>query len=376
MGSRIGDILLDSVGNGAHLFAQNPTEILTSFQDIEKKIQETHDPNKKRSGWIGYISYEAARHLPDFQNITFKKTQLPEIWFAYYPDISSEISLEKPIPLVGRFTVTDSTTKWDYIKAIKKAQHYIREGDIYQVNLSHRFTTEIPQNLMQYYTNLRHVSPAPYSAFLDIGDHHILSSSPELFFKIKDGYITTRPIKGTMPRGKNREEDKDLYDGLLNSKKDHAELLMITDLERNDLGKICEYGTVTVPELNKIESYAQVHHLVSTITGKLKKTVTPFQALLNLFPGGSITGAPKKRAVQLIQELETVPREIYTGAIGYIMDNGESQFNIAIRTAYTENNRFHFHTGGGITSGSDPEKEWSETQVKSKGIIDTLTNML
>jgi para-aminobenzoate synthetase component 1 len=388
-----GTVLLDSTGLGKNtFFADHPTKILSlhnhilSFtenqitsqlsgdplEQINQKMQETSASSQKSSGWIGYVSYEAAKYILEYKNIIFMDTKMPEIWFAYYPEIRRDnILIPKASPKRHR-TMTDSQTQSHYQEKIATAKKYIHEGDIYQVNLSHRFTTEIPIDPFELYRRQREVCPAPYSAYLDIGNHHILSSSPELFFEITNGIITTRPIKGTIPRGKTPEEDHYNRHSLTHSEKDHAELLMITDLERNDLGKICEYGSVTVTEHAKLETYSHVHHLVSTITGKLKKNVTPFQSLLALFPGGSITGAPKKRAMEIIQALETTPREVYTGAIGYITDDGDTQFNIAIRTAYTEGKNLHFHAGGGITADSDPKSEWDETCTKAKGFIETV----
>ncbi len=390
-----GSILLDSTGLGPNtLLATQPQKILKlhnhiltltennqtltlngdPLKHIQDHITATSNGNS-HSGWVGYVGYEAAKYLEDFQSLNFYPTQLPEIWLGYYSEILNFVSSPYEGE-VGRGILSDSTTKEIYLNAIQKAQKYIYEGDIYQVNLSHRFTTQIPSDLYQLYQHMRHISPAPYSAYLNLGEHTILSSSPELFFKIDNGTITTRPIKGTMPRGKTPQEDADFYAQLNHSEKDKAELLMITDLERNDLGKICDYGTVKVPQLATIETYSHLHHLVSTITGKLKKNITPFQALTALFPGGSITGAPKKRAMEIIQELETVPRELYTGTIGYITDDGNAQWNIAIRTAYSYSNKLHFHAGGAITADSNPNAEWQETLVKAEGLIQAISSML
>jgi len=258
-----------------------------------------------------------------------------------------------------------------FLEAVARAQDYIAAGDIYQVNLSHCFELESPVRgpLFAYYEALREASPAPYSAYLDLGGREILSSSPELFLRLSCRSAATRPIKGTRPRFRDSEQDeKSAYD-LITSAKEIAELVMITDLERNDLGQICEYGTVRVTELLKLERYSQVFHLVSTVEGLLRPEVGPLDALAACFPGGSITGAPKRRAREIIAELEPVPRGLYTGVIGCFGDNGESRFSIAIRTAVREGGRLHFHVGAGIVADSVPEREWEETLHKAAGLL-------
>ena len=222
---------------------------------------------------------------------------------------------------------------------------------------------------LDLYHRLRERSPAPYAAFLDLGERKIISSSPEQFLSMSGRTIQTRPIKGTRPRFRDREQDeKSAYD-LITSTKEIAELIMITDLERNDLGQICEFGTVTATELLKLERFAQVFHLVSTVEGTLRPDISPVEALHACFPGGSITGAPKKRSREIIEELEPSPRGVYTGAIGCFGFNGESRFNIAIRTAVKEGDQLHFHVGAGIVADSVPEKEWEETLHKAAGIF-------
>jgi para-aminobenzoate synthetase component 1 len=248
------------------------------------------------------------------------------------------------------------------------AQDYIAAGDIYQVCLSHAFDATYPADPWFFYEGLRHYSPAPYAAFLDLGGRQIASASPECFLRMSGRRIVTRPIKGTRPRRADTQLDqRNAYD-LITSAKEIAELVMITDLERNDLGRVCEYGSVTVPELLKIESYEQVHHLVSTVTGTLREEITHAAALRACFPGGSISGAPKKRALEIISELEPHPRGIYTGAIGYFGFNGESQFSIAIRTAIFEGGAASFHAGAGIVADSSPPAEWQETLDKAAGL--------
>jgi anthranilate/para-aminobenzoate synthase component I len=253
--------------------------------------------------------------------------------------------------------------------SVRRAQEYIAAGDIYQVNLAHRFTAEYAGSPFAFYEALRHHSQAPYAAYLDLGDKQILSTSPESFLRLSGRHARTRPIKGTRPRRADHDADeKSAYD-LITSPKELAELLMITDLERNDLGIFSEWGSVIVRELLALERYEQVFHLASTIESTLRAEVDHATAFRHCFPGGSITGAPKKRAREIIAELEPISRGVYTGALGWFGFNEESQFNIAIRTVVIEQGRAHFHVGAGIVADSRPEQEWQETLDKAAGIL-------
>jgi anthranilate/para-aminobenzoate synthase component I len=216
---------------------------------------------------------------------------------------------------------------------------------------------------------LRRISPAPYAAYLDEGERVVLSSSPECFLRASGPWATTRPIKGTRPRFADAAMDERSACELLTSRKELAELVMITDLERNDLGRVCEYGSVRVRELFALERFEQVYHLVATVEGMLRRGLDHFDLLEALWPGGSISGAPKIRAMEIIEELEPVPRGLYTGAIGFLGFNGESQFSIVIRTLIREAGRWHFHVGAGIVADSDPDAEWRETLQKAAGIL-------
>lgn len=257
----------------------------------------------------------------------------------------------------------------DFLRMVASAQEFIAAGDIYQVCLSHPFIASGGVDAWSFYEMLRTHSPAPHAAFLNCGGLQIASASPETFLNISGRRIQTRPIKGTRPRNADEEGDRLSSQDLLTSPKEIAELVMITDLERNDLGRVCRYGTVQVPELLRLESYEQVFHLVSTISGELRDDVSHVAALRECFPGGSISGAPKKRAMEIIAELEAYPRGIYTGAIGYFGYNGESRFSIAIRTAVFEPTHSHFHVGAGIVADSVGEKEWEETWHKAEGLL-------
>ncbi len=268
-----------------------------------------------------------------------------------------------------RLVFTTECTRERYCAMVIRAQDYIAAGDIYQANLAHRFTAPWRGDAFAFYEALRHYSPAPYAAYLDLGGRTALSTSPECFLDLSGRAIRTRPIKGTRPRRSEHDADERSAFDLLTSPKEVAELVMITDLERNDLGQVCDYGTVAVRELLALERFEQVFHLVSTVEGRLRAEVDHVSAMAACFPGGSITGAPKKRARQIIAELEGQPRGLYTGAIGWLGFNGESRFNIVIRTVIIEGDRAHFHVGAGIVADSEPEREWQETLDKAAGIL-------
>jgi para-aminobenzoate synthetase component 1 len=263
-------------------------------------------------------------------------------------------------------------TREEFISAVESAKRFIRSGDIYQVNLSQRLSAEIDFTGWELFQKLSAVSPAPFAAYFDCGDFEIASSSPEQFLRMSGGHIVTRPIKGTRPRDADATRDAQLAYELQTSAKELAELVMITDLLRNDLGKVCEYGSVQTPEIAKLEKFAQVQHLVSTVEGRLRREVTHFAALAACFPGGSITGAPKFRAMEIIDALEPVSRGPYCGAHGYLGFNRESQLSITIRTALCKDGRAHFNVGAGIVADSDAVAEHEETLAKARGFLAAL----
>jgi para-aminobenzoate synthetase component 1 len=270
--------------------------------------------------------------------------------------------------------LTSNLSREEFIELVRRAQRYIRAGDIYQVNLAQRLRSAATVTPWQFFRRLTDLSPAPYAAFLDWGDLQIISSSPELFLRLSGGHIQTRPIKGTRPRSADPTRDAQLTYELQTSAKEMSELVMITDLLRNDLGRICAYGSVQVPELVRLERYPQVQHLVSTVEGQLRQGMTHFAAFASCFPGGSVTGAPKIRAMEIIDELEPVTRGPYTGSIGYLGFNRESRLNIAIRTALCHCGEYYFHAGAGIVADSIPEAEYEETMAKAGGFVAALAN--
>jgi para-aminobenzoate synthetase component 1 len=287
---------------------------------------------------------------------------------------SSERRGEDAAPYVdaNEALITSNLSREHFIARIAKAQDYIRRGHIYQVNLSHRLSTASDLSVWDLFERLSEISPAPFSAYFDCGDFQLASSSPELFLRLSGRHIVTRPIKGTRPRSADPTRDAQLTYELQTSAKEMAELVMITDLLRNDLGRVCEYGSVQVPELVRLERYAHVQHLVSTVEGRLRSGVTHFAAFASCFPGGSVTGAPKIRAMEIIDELEPITRGPYTGALGYLGFNRESQLSIIIRTAIAKGRRAYFHAGAGIVTDSQPEAEYEETIAKARGFLTTL----
>jgi para-aminobenzoate synthetase component 1 len=269
-------------------------------------------------------------------------------------------------------TNDSSMTRQQFLAALQRAQKYIRAGDIYQVNLAQRLRSPCLGGAWEFWHRLVRASPAPFSAFYDAGDFALVSSSPELFLHLSDRRIVTRPIKGTRPRHPDPVRDQILQAELLASEKERSELVMITDLLRNDLGRICDYGTVHVPELFRLEQFPQVQHLVSTVEGRLRAAVSHLDALASCFPGGSITGAPKIRALEIIDELEPVARGPYCGCHGFLGFNRESQLSITIRTAVVRGQTAWFHVGAGIVADSIPEAEYDETLAKARGLLSAL----
>ena len=269
--------------------------------------------------------------------------------------------------------IRSSFTREAYLQAVERVREYIFAGDIFQANLSQRFESPLREPAWSLYRRLRERNPAPFAAFLDFPGVAVLSASPERFLRVdSDGRVETRPIKGTRPRGIGPEHDAALAQALAESAKDQAENLMIVDLMRNDLSRVCAPGSVRVDELFALEQYATVHHLVSTVVGRLAAGADALDLLRAAFPGGSITGAPKLRAMEIIAELEPSRRGVYCGSIGFWSAGGELDTSIAIRTAVVRNGRVYFNAGGGVVADSNPADEYQETLDKARGLIDAL----
>ncbi len=392
----------------------NPFDLLQKL--IKKyKIENTSHTPPFPGGVAGYFSYDMGRHLENLPDDTLDDINFPDCCLGFYDwslviDHQAEVTYlvstgfplknkklreekatarlkeienifyGKPTPnsisptgnLTPGNSFSSNFTRENYFKAITKAKEYIVAGDIYQVNMTQRLQATIKVSPLALYEKLRKKNPAPFASFLNFPGSTIASSSPERFIKLVGTQLETRPIKGTRPRGKTPEQDATLKKELLASKKDRAELLMIVDLERNDLSKVCCQNSVKVPELFTLETYATVHHLVSTVEGTLSPDIDMIDVLKATFPGGSITGCPKIRAMEIIEELEPTKRSVYTGSIGYIGFNGNSDFNIAIRTFLIKNNNAFFQVGGAIVADSEPESEYQETFDKAKALLDAL----
>jgi para-aminobenzoate synthetase component 1 len=437
--ARPGCVWLDTAsGAGLSLLAAEPVKIFRAKGEpgVFERLGAELD------GWpgyaIGYFGYDLKGELERLPARAVDDLGLPDCWFGFYDKSQVFISGTgvSPVQWAGnnardaRSTPKSNFTRESYCAMVLRAKEYIAAGDIYQVNLSQRFQCDVDATAPDVYRALRASNPAPYAAYLDIGDAQILSTSPECFLNIRDRQVVTRPIKGTRARRLIVERpsrpfirsdrtgetpvppDDDLAKReLLRSPKDNAELLMITDLERNDLGKVCEFGSVRVRELRRVETFATVHHLVATVEGRLRRDVSHVDCVRACFPGGSITGAPKIRAMEIIDELEPHARGVYCGAIGYFGPNHVSQFNIAIRTVVYQamavnaadgavghralpmilgreavgragsarrpsiHGRLTFHAGGGIVADSEPEAEYEETLAKARGILNGIEQL-
>ena len=315
-------------------------------------------------GLCGWVDYEGDFVFGDYPEMLVYSHRDATWWeigdlSTRLRDSSGSAEISPFTPLASRGTFTSG---------VARIKEWIAAGHIYQANLSQAFTATVTGDLFSLYETLRDASPAPMAAYLNLDGREILSSSPETFLKISGRGIETRPIKGTRPRFADPDEDRRSAYELQTSAKEIAELVMITDLLRNDLGQVCEFGSVEVTEMLQLETLAQVHHLVSTVTGTLRPETDALTALAACFPGGSITGAPKNRAMEIIRELERAPRGVYCGAIGWLGYNGESSLSIAIRTLVRTSNELVYQVGSGIVADSDPDKEYEETLHKAAGI--------
>ena len=371
---------------GAILQAAEPEEIVEGGPEDWGKLREALARRRKtgrdsvhpQSAAIGYITYEGAFRFAWFPKIALlAENGFSGIWNERRADwVARQRHASVCCPGSRREQEAASIssswqsnqTRAEFEARVARAQEYIAAGDIYQANIAQKFSTRFTGNPYRLFEHLLARSPAPGGAFLDFGDTRVLSASPELFLRIRGRHITTRPIKGTRPRSRDPVRDEQLAFELLTDPKELAELVMITDLERNDLGQICEYGSVTVTQLVQLERFHQVFHLVSTIEGMLRSGVDALDAVRACIPGGSISGAPKRRACEIIKELEPCPRGVYTGLIGYFDDNGDAAFSIAIRTMVLEGENLHFSVGSGITAGSIPAREYEETLHKAAGM--------
>jgi len=381
----------------------------TTLKDVDlnevKKVFDKHRSVARGlsfpAGAVGYLGYDGSLFFGFYDTIlaidhqkhqliisSFSKARIKEILKQLKakaqlptPSVSGPQARRSQM-LVGNLNKKNldfksNFTKASYMKAVRQSLGHIRRGDIYQINLSHQINVPIknwdkftePVNI---YRNLRRSFPSEFGAYFDDGRQVILSASPERFLKLQKGIVQVKPMKGTRPRGDTKTQDKALKDQLQKSPKEIAELLMVTDLERNDLGRVCDYASVKVKAMRTIETYASVFQATSTIEGRLCKGYDQFDLLQATFPSGSVTGCPKIEAMKIIKKLERVSRGLYTGALGYMSFSGDMDFNVMIRTMFLKKDQITFHVGGGIVADSRPEDEWQETWDKAKPLIESL----
>jgi para-aminobenzoate synthetase component I len=340
------------------------------------------------AGTVGYWGYDGFLFFGFYDTILSVDHQKRRLIISSFSkarikDILEQLKKLKSSPLFignpkkNHLDFKSNFTKAGYMKAVRQALEHIRRGDIYQINLSHQIKVQAPLSLEKLdpaaiYMNLRQSFPSEFGAYFDDGRQVILSASPERFLKLQKGIVQVKPMKGTRPRGKTRTQDRILKEQLQKSPKEIAELLMVTDLERNDLGKVCDYASVKVKAMRTIETYATVFQATSTIEGRLRRGCDQFDLLQATFPSGSVTGCPKIEAMKIIKKLENAPRGLYTGALGYMSFSGGMDFNVMIRTMFLNQEQITFHVGGGIVADSKPQDEWQETWDKAKPLMDTL----
>ena len=372
-------------GDNRSLVIDKPLEIIKKY--FKNRVADHTSELPFNSGYMGYFGYNAfsdedlysAGSFPDIAIGLYEWAIIVDhrnkiTWLTFQEEntfISNLIDMFKSSEYLSKSNssyafsnLKQITPKEKYIDDIKKIKKYISDGDCYQVNYSQNFKLDFTGDPWDLYKNLRNINPAPYSSYFNFGDKYLLSCSPERFISIKDNIVETKPIKGTLKRLSDRKLDEKQKEILRKDEKNISENLMIVDLLRNDLSKCCDLNTVKVNKLFDIESFASVHHMVSTINGKLRHNISSIDLLASCFPGGSITGAPKKRSMEIIKELEKRPREVYCGSIGYFDLNNDMDTNICIRTIMICDNELYFAAGGGIVYDSDPEEEYLESLEK------------
>ena len=369
--------------------------------DFLNKLESKYNLNNTNSdlpfcgGWFVYLSYELIGQIENTLSADLHNSDLPIAYAVKIPTaiiidhqldktyivdesdddsrinlILDDIKLINPIPLNPLEGSLSEENQEKFISGVKSSLKYIIAGDVFQVNLSREWQYKLnnDEDSAAIYKSLKKANPAPFSALIHYQDFSIISSSPERLFSVNNDVLQTRPIAGTHPRGKG-SDDETLKDNLISNPKEIAEHVMLLDLERNDMGRVCEYGSVFVNEVMTLETYPYVHHIVSNIKGKLKKQAGIKDIIKALFPGGTITGCPKVRCMQIISELEQMPREAYTGSVGYLSQNGRMDFNILIRSFIHKDNKLSFRAGAGIVYDSIPERELAETRHKAEGLI-------
>jgi anthranilate synthase component I len=346
---------------------------------IEKRLAETSKPDAintpdvllmvseeiavvdNLSGKLYFIVYANPAEANAYENARLRLNNL-------VAQLRKTVAIPQSAP-TAKTQATSEFGEENFKAAVKKAQTYILEGDIMQVVLSQRMSQEFSAPPLSLYRALRSLNPSPYMFYYDMGDHHVVGASPEILVRLDDGIVTSRPIAGTRPRGKTREQDLALADELLADPKERAEHVQLMDLGRNDVGRVAQIGTVKVTDNMMIERYSHVMHIVSNVEGKLKPGLDAIDVLKATFPAGTVSGAPKVRAMEIIDELEPTKRGIYAGAVGYLGFNGDMDVAIAIRTGVIKDNMLYVQAGAGIVADSIPQSEWDETQNKAKAVL-------
>ena len=417
-------LVMTSRGNQVTLMRQDEQQIERGNPfDVLGRLLETYRldsfpaPIPFWGGAVGYLSYDLCHFVERLPSTAIDDLQLPESYFAFYDTILAFDNLEGKAYIVStgfpelgesrrlkrakvrleeikgwlsssspstpeadfrsaegkaKAVLKSNFTPEGYMKAVDRVREYIAAGDVFQVNISQRFETDLTVPPYELYRRLRQINPAPFASYLNFDEVTIVGASPERFLRVDGDWVETRPIKGTRPRGKDSVDDAMLAEELTQSSKDRAENVMIVDLERNDLGRVCQYGTVRVTELAILETFPTVFHLTSTVVGRLRPNKNRIDLLKATFPGGSITGAPKVRAMEIIDELEPTRRSVYTGAIGYLSFGNNLDLNIVIRTFLIKDGKAYFQVGGAIIYDSNAEAEYVETLDKAKALIQAL----
>lgn len=370
----------------------DPLQLIEKFIKTKKLFNNQF---RFGGGAVGYISYDAVRYWEELPAKSPDKLKFPELEMGIFEDgfvfdhtkekayyyYQNENRLSEVEKLLKQPEDTENLSftqpkvniqKEDFEKAVVQAKKYITSGDIFQVVLSKRYKFQVKGNLISFYKSLRNINPSPYMYFFKSGNRQIVGSSPEMLVRVENRRVETFPIAGTRPITENTQENLRLGKELLADQKERAEHVMLVDLARNDVGKISKFGSVNVPEFMKIHEYSHVQHIVSQVTGDLKEELQSYDALRAVFPAGTVSGAPKVRAMEIIDELEPSTRGPYAGAVGYFSGNGNADFAITIRTLFADGEDACIQAGAGIVADSDPEKEWFETDHKARALIRAL----
>jgi len=365
---------------------------------IQQSLQSHVLPNRNFrfvGGAVGYISYDAVRYWEKIPQETSDDTGFPDVQMGVFDDgivfdhkqnvayyyFLGEDRYEEVMSLKIQSAESEllsfkqpkaNVTKEYFEKSVEKAKEYVWRGDIFQVVLSKRFDFRVQGDLIGFYRSLRAINPSPYMYFFKSGDRQIVGSSPEMLVRVENRTVETFPIAGTRPIAESPDENQRLAQELLADPKERAEHVMLVDLARNDVGKVATYGSVSVPEFMQVHKYSHVQHIVSRVVGNLREGYESYDALKAVFPAGTVSGAPKPRAMEIIEELEPARRGPYAGAVGYFSYNGNADFAITIRTLFADKDKTHIQAGAGIVADSVPEREWFETEQKAQALMKAL----